>query len=111
MTQGQYAPYTLHTDAERTELTERVLARDPDKLAACHETILARRRWVQYLDACSLKGHPIKIVVGDDVTHIDVIGVERSMNVVTECFVLIGRTGLRHPVMPQTQLMVENPNV
>jgi hypothetical protein len=107
-----FVPYVLHTLAEEPSRIEEFLARDPDRLAACHETVLARRRWMQYLDAAgALTGKIVRVVVEGGTnpwTDCHVASVERSMNVVTECFVIVTGGGLRIPVSPKTEILMEN---
>ncbi len=109
---GHFAPYVKHTLAEEPDNLEKVLARDPDRRAACHENILARRRWAQLLDAAQfLSGRTIRFPDADQVGWLDhvVMRVEQSVNAATECFVLVTDSGLRISVSPKTEFLVESP--
>ena len=112
---GHFAPYVKHTLAEEPDNLEKVLARDPDRRAACAENILARKRWVQFLDAAgSLTGKFVRIMVNAEThtwTDCHVARIERSMNVVSECFVVVNGVGLRIPVCPQTEILIEASHV
>lgn len=103
-----FVPYTKHQDLEKPGVLESELAKN-GRLEDCMETLLANRRWEQYVDAgCILTGRVVRFPEG---CNVYVVRVERSQNPVTECFVLVSVGGRRFPVTTDTKLMMENPNV
>lgn len=105
---SHFIPYTGHQDLEKPGALQDALAK-MGRLEDCMESLLANRRWEQYLQAVeSLTGKVVKFSEG---TCIYNVCVERSQNPVTECFVLVSVGGRSFPVAPDTNLLVENPNV
>ena len=107
-----FVPYSRHAEAELPNNLEKVLARDPDKFAALQETLLARKRWVQYLDAgCMLTGKHVRIPKKDGQWETFVVrNVERHSGTAEVCFVLVSLSSKRYSVTPETELMMERPN-